>query len=188
MNWRQIAIVILLPVVAVAVVVALIVSGESDDDPPEPVTDYPYEIETFPDLGRDHFQTGLTFDRYNSNPPTSGPHASTFIQWGIYEEPVAKEIAVHNMEHAGVIVWYNCEGPDPLSAEECATLRNDLSSVVQPMIADGRSIIMTPYGGMSERIALTAWQHLDTLDEFDEERVRMFIETFECRFDPENLC
>ncbi len=47
---------------------------------------------------------------------------------------------------------------------------------------------MTPYTLMDSRIALTAWGYLDTFEEFDEARVRAFIETFECNFDPEGFC
>lgn len=155
---------------------------------PEPVTGYPYDLQVFEDIGRDHFQPGLIYDDYNSNPPTSGPHSSVFSQWGVFDEAVPKEVAVHNMEHAGVIVWYNCGGPEPLSAEDCATLRNSLSAIVQPQVADGAAILMTPYDDMPIRVALTGWQHLDTFDEYDETRVQTFIDTFECRFDPENFC
>lgn len=192
-NVRQIAIIILLPVVVVIIAVAAVTAiGGGDDDGSggaDLVTDYPYPIETFDDLGRDHFQPGIVYDDYNSNPPTTGPHSSAFVQWGVYEDPQPKEVMVHNMEHAGVIVWYNCEGgPEPLSGDECAQLRNDLRSLVQPMVADGRMIVMTPYLLMESRIAVTGWQHMDAFDEFDEERITTFIETFECRFDPERLC
>lgn len=168
---------------------ATVACGGGGDGEPDPVTDYPYPVQTFDDLGREHFPFGQAYNDYNSNPPTSGPHASRFEQWGIFEQPVPKEVAVHNMEHAGVIVWYNClGGPEPLDEDGCAQLKNNLASVVQPVVADGEMIIMTPYSEMEERIALTAWQHLDTFDEFDQQRVATFLETFECRFDPENLC
>lgn len=153
------------------------------------VSDYPYSMQTFDDLGRDHFSPGQLYDDYNSNPPTTGPHASAYAQWGIYEEPQPKEMMVHNMEHAGVIVWYNCEGGgQPLSAEECATLKNDLAATVQPALASGKRIVMTPYADMTNRIALTAWRHLDAFDEFDSQRVETFIETFNCHFDAEGFC
>ena len=171
-------------------VIVLAAACGSSDSEPEPITDYPYSsLEDFEDLGREHFAAGLTYDEYNSNPPTSGPHSSRFEEWGAFEQPVPKEVAVHNMEHAGVIVWYNCAGgAEALSADDCATLRNNLTALVQPQIADGARILMTTFDGMTDRIALTGWQHLDAFDEYDEARVQTFIDTFECRFDPENFC
>lgn len=180
MNLRA----LLIPAGLLAIVLTAACGSGSDL-----VTDYPYSgLQTFDDLGRDHFASGLTYDDYNSNPPTSGPH-SNLEAFRVHERPVAKETAVHNMEHAGVIIWYNCAGgPEPLSADDCATLRDNLTALVQPQIADRTHILMTPYDGMTDRIALTAWRHLDAFDEYDEARVQTFIDTFECRFDPEGLC
>ena len=44
---------------------------------------------------------------------------------------------------------------------------------------DRGKIIMAPYPGMESRIALTAWNYLDTFEEFDEERIVAFIEAHE---------
>ncbi len=62
--------------------------------------DYPYEEQTFEDLGRDRLPQGGRFDAYNSQPPTSGSHDSP-VAWGVYQGPVPKEKAVGNMEHGG---------------------------------------------------------------------------------------
>jgi hypothetical protein len=176
-------------VAAATLLAASYACGGGGNGDPAPVTDYPYPIQMFPELARDHFAVGQVYDQYNSNPPTSGPHASSPVQWGIYEEPVPKEMAVHNMEHAGAIVWYNCSGgPSPLSDDACATLKNDLAAIVQPAVASGEMLVMTPYPGMDTRIAMTGWQYLDAFDEFDAQRVQMFLDTFECRFDPEGFC
>ena len=40
----------------------------------------------------------------DSNPPTSGPHAPTWAEPGVYTEAVAKERLVHSMEHADVVI------------------------------------------------------------------------------------
>lgn len=150
---------------------------------------YPYPVQRIQEIqSRDHFPTGQTYDDYNSNPPTSGPHADTFAPVGVSELAVAKEVAVHNMEHAGVVVWYNCLAEPALDTDACATLRNQLSQVVLQELADGNAVLMTPYSQMDSRIALTAWGYLDTFEEFDEARVRAFIGTFECSFDPEHFC
>jgi len=156
-----------------------------------PVSNYPYPVQRFDEVqpGHQHLAAGQTFDGYNSNPPTSGPHAPAPAPWGISGVAIAKESAVHNMEHAGVVVWYNCNaGPTRATADQCARLRGDLEGVVLPLLSAGKKVVMTPYPGMDHRIALTAWQYLDAFDEFDAQRVKTFIATFECHTDVEHFC
>lgn len=177
----------------VGAVVGLILfggGGGSDDTGSSAVPDgYPYPVQAIERINdRSHFPAGQIYDAYNSNPPTSGPHAATFAQFAISDVAIAREIAVHNMEHAGVVVWYNCNAQPVLSGEDCTALRNELGATVQAAIASGKSVLMTPYAGMDQRIALTAWGFLDTFEEFDAARVQKFIETFECNFDPEHFC
>ncbi|MCH8346663.1 MAG: DUF3105 domain-containing protein, partial [Chloroflexi bacterium] len=47
--------------------------------------------------------------------------------------------------------------------------------------------LMAPYAGMEHLIALTAWRTLDTLDEFNEQRVQAFIDSFDRKFNPEGF-
>ena len=158
-------------------------SGQHNKEHP----DYPYSVQMFVDQGHQHFPVGeVKNGYYNSNPPTSGDHAAVPATWGVHDEAVPKEQAVHNMEHGGVVVWYNCDsGGQPLDANGCAALKNQLMAVVKPDVDDGMFIVMTPYSEMDSRIALTAWQYLDTFDNFDAARVRAFIASFECRSGPE---
>ncbi|HEY5640405.1 MAG TPA: DUF3105 domain-containing protein [Dehalococcoidia bacterium] len=171
------------------VAMLVLVAACSGGDEPLDLSEYAYPVQQIDEIeSRDHFPTGQTYDGYNSNPPTSGPHADTWAPVGVSDVAVAKEVAVHNMEHAGVVVWYNCQAEPVLDTDACATLRNQLSQVVLQEVAAGNEVVMTPYTLMDSRIALTAWGYLDTFSEFDEARVRAFIETFECNFDPEGFC
>jgi hypothetical protein len=103
--------------------------------------------------------------------------------------PVPKENALHNMEHGGVIVWYNCEAGDaPLARVDCDHLRDQLTAVIQPVVDAGKFVLMTAFSDMKHRIALTAWQTLDAFDGFDASRVQAFIASFECEFNPEGFC
>ena len=115
-----------------AIAFALLAGGKSLDTEAAPVEDYPYPVQMFPPDpgGRTHFAQGETYDDYNSNPPTSGPHTAA-VAPGVYDAPVPKESAVHNMEHGQVVVWYNCDGgPQPLDETACRTLRDDLAAIV----------------------------------------------------------
>ncbi|MCH7998301.1 MAG: DUF3105 domain-containing protein [Chloroflexi bacterium] len=169
--------------VLAVVAVAVLVSSGGDSRP-----DYPYTVQTFEDLGRDHLAPGQTYDFYNSDPPTTGPHAPLPAEWGVHDLPVAKEVLPHNMEHGGVVVQYDCSaGEAPLDDAGCQELRDQLAAITESNRSDGKLVLMVPYAGMEHTIALTAWRTLDTLDEFDEQRVQAFIDSFERKFNPEGF-
>jgi uncharacterized protein DUF3105 len=44
---------------------------------------------------------------YPSIPPASGPHAPTPLNAGIYRNPPPIDEAIHSLEHAAVIVWFD---------------------------------------------------------------------------------
>jgi len=123
-------------------------------------------------LGNRHIseaEVGLI--HYNSDPPTSGPHLPMIANWGIHQEPIKKELQVHNLEDGGVIVQYNC----PPARSECKPLIEKLAGVVRRY---GKNVILAPYPGLKEKIALTAWSRIDKLDDFDEDRIVRFIEAY----------
>jgi hypothetical protein len=121
----------------------------------------------FPDQGNLHVASADTqHEQYNSDPPTSGPHLPYIAPWGVHTRPIVRELQVHNLEDGGVVVQYNCECPDLVAKLKAVVDRYD------------RHVILAPYPGMKQKIALTAWTRLDTLDEFDEARVARFIEAY----------
>lgn len=123
----------------------------------------------YPNQGQEHLQPGQTYDSYNSNPPTSGPHDPKPVAWGVYDTPVPKEKLVHNLEHGGVLILYNC--PDG-----CPDLVNQLKQFGDRYVAGGQKVVVAPYPGMGSRLALVAWTYLDMFDELDPARVAQFIE------------
>ena len=162
---------------------ALGVFGGGGDKPA-----YPYPVQTFDDLGREHLAVGEVYDQYNSNPPTSGPHAPSPAPWGVSDTELPEEVPIHNMEHGGVVIWYDCQGgASPLGSAGCQQLRDQLAAIVRPAVAAGKEVLMTPYSGMTNRIALTAWQTLDAFDDFDQARIEAFMASYERRFNPENF-
>jgi hypothetical protein len=103
--------------------------------------------------------------RYASDPPTSGPHFAGAASWGIHDQPIPKALQVHNLEDGGVLVQYNCA--------DCDDLVRNLKDIV---LRYREKVILAPYPGMTARIALTAWAHIDAFDQFDEQRILRFIE------------
>ncbi len=167
---------------AVVAIVVLLSSG-GDSRP-----DYPFPVQTFEDLGREHLPAGQPYDFYNSNPPTSGPHAPQPAPWGVQGQPIPKEVPIHNMEHGGVVIWYDCSaGAAPLDEAQCQQLRDELADITSSKVGEGKLVLMVPYDSMDRRIALTAWRTLDAFDEFDGQRVQAFIASYERRFNPEGF-
>jgi hypothetical protein len=128
-------------------------------------------------MGRDHIPVGTSHTvRYNSNPPTSGPHYDPSARPGIYDEPIPDGYLIHSLEHGYVIISYNVQG---LSESEAAELVSRLAELAQQERI--WKLIVLPRADMEQRIALTAWQRIDTFDRFDARRIRRFISTWRDR-------
>ena len=110
-----------------------------------------------------HVPLGTPHPPYNSDPPTSGPHAPGLARWGVSSEPVSKEMQVHNLEDGGVVIQYSCQ--------DCPDLVKQLTTIAERY----DRVILAPYTGLDRKIALTAWGRIDKLDELDEARIVKFI-------------
>ena len=127
------------------------------------------------DQGGLHIPIGQEHPAYATVPATSGWHHSqplAPVRWGVHEEVVADEYRVHNLEHGGIGVHYDC--PDG-----CPELVEQLTAIVERARGEGLKVLMSPYPGMETAIALTAWTFIDKFDVFDEERVKAFISAHE---------
>ena len=147
---------------AVIVVAALIV-GVLLTRPPE-------LGKAIPQLAASH---GGSF-AYNSRPPTSGSHPTEGMPYGYSDSPIPAEAAVHNMEHGGVVVWYQPNDPD---------LALSVSQLVRGLGAS--CLVAGPYADMDSRVAATAWGRLLALDEFDGQQIRDFVDAYRGRTGPE---
>lgn len=107
---------------------------------------------------------------YNSNPPTSGPHVSSVAAWRSYTEPVEDEYLVHNMEDAGVILWYDLGTPE----------ENQRRVELLEEVARGYNrIVIAPRQDLGSQYVLTAWTRLQRFDDIDEEGMVRFIDAYE---------
>ena len=170
--------------VAAVIVVVTLALGGGDGDADRP--DYPYEVQTFEDIGRDHLAQGQTYESYNSNPPTTGAHAPAPAAWGVSDAALPKEVPLHNMEHGGVVIWYNCAASS-LDDDACRQLRDQLVQLTETAIDDGKLVLTLPYADLDYTIALTAWTVMDTLEAFDGQRIAAFIASYERAFNPEGF-
>lgn len=107
---------------------------------------------------------------YNSNPPTSGPHMPNVAAWGSYTEVVEDEYLVHNMEDAGVVLWYEMGTPEENEAHVAA---------LEEISRQWRRIVIAPREDLGSTYAFTAWTRLQRFDEIDEEAMVKFIDAYE---------
>lgn len=132
----------------------------------------------------------------NSNPPAGGPHwgnatcgdtaddSPAFCgpaRWGIYRTEWDPETVIHNMEHGGVVVWYNTDD---------GTIIDELEERLKNRLDSGDLIVLLPYADMEEEtIAVTGWTRLEKFSTADYtiERVDDAIDAFERRFNPEGF-
>lgn len=128
--------------------------------------------EKIPTLGRTHIPSRSPKPKYNSNPPTSGPHSGE-AKWGVHQQEVSEINQVHNLEHGGIMIQYNC---DALSQDNsCGKLKTELRAIYKKAREEDKKIILAPYSDMDRLIALTSWTRLQYFDEVDEPGMIKFI-------------
>jgi Protein of unknown function (DUF3105) len=108
---------------------------------------------------------------YPSYPPTSGQHSESPASWGFHTAPVIDELAVHNLEHGGVVVSQN-----NIAAADLSKLVALLTSYPKDQYGEVK-LLIRPYDKIAPgTIVLTAWNWIDELTAYDEARVRAFMD------------
>ena len=116
-----------------------------------------------------HLPVGQTI-AYPAYPPTSGQHSASASTWGLHTEPVLDELAVHNLEHGGVVVSHN-----NITADDLAKIRALLTSYPKDQYGEVK-LLIRPYDRIAPgTIVLTAWNWIDELTAYDEARVKAFM-------------
>lgn len=124
--------------------------------PTPPPTSTPAPVPTeyaVPDEGVAHIQLGDT-GVYEHYPPSSGQHYGQTVEWGFYEEEVQPEYYVHNLEHGGVVILYNCP-------EACPDTEDALFQLINQAPAEDVfgevKIIVSPNAKIESPVVALAW-------------------------------
>ncbi|MDH6181926.1 hypothetical protein M2152_002108 [Microbacteriaceae bacterium SG_E_30_P1] len=163
------AIVGAIAVVALIVTFVVIVPSTQPQSAPDPVASGdPGDIEiegliTYDDLTANHVEDVVT---YTMTPPAGGDHSATWLNCGVYTEPVPDMNAVHSLEHGAVWVTYN---PDDIDADAIAELRTQLPSSY---------IVISPYDGLDSPLVASAWGAQVPLDSVTDERLQSFLQKY----------
>jgi hypothetical protein len=112
----------------------------------------PLERPVLADPSRDHLASGESF-AYRDPPAAAGPHDPTPLpaEPHVRIEPVAETRAVHNLEHAYVLVWFRPIADGGLSEATIDALAR--------LATDEDRVIMAPYPDLPDgtALALVAW-------------------------------
>ncbi len=115
----------------------------------------------FPDASFNHVALGTIVD-YGSNPPAGGDHYPYWAIWGIHSDAVPPEYFVHNEEHGGVVLLYNCPG-DGGCPDIVATLTQIMNDQpVDPLCTEQGTgvpnrMLMTPDPDIPGPVAAASW-------------------------------
>jgi hypothetical protein len=176
-----------LGVVGLIVIAALFAFGGDNDSGsgPSALREAGCTLQAFPAQSRDHVQGLPKGFKYNSSPPTSGPHHPQPAPFDVYEEPVEQFRLVHNLEHGGVVIQYGRRVPE-----------QTVNQIVEWYRDDPNGIVIAPLPSLGNTIALAAWTAevdasggaeargegiLAKCERFDEEAFDSFMDEFAFR-------
>jgi hypothetical protein len=144
-------------------------------------------LHSIPEEDGAHMPSGTLID-WSSNPPATGAHFPSWAAWDRIYESIERGYWVHNAEHGGVILLYNC----PLG---CPDVVDDLLAVARDAAPDDTCtapvtkrilIAKDPLLPEGTQVAAVAWSRYYTASCFDE-----YISTFvraQYRKGPEDTC
>jgi len=131
--------------------------------------------EEIPIMNSSHITVDSDPGRYDSDPPTSGPHYPEEAQAGFYDTNSYKYPAgylVHNLEHGYIIFWYNCV---KLSENACSELKSQIKAVMDE--ANNVKVIAYPWDSIDAPIVLTSWGRLQKMETFNAAQARAFYKS-----------
>jgi hypothetical protein len=106
---------------------------------------------------------------YRDNPPASGNHYPVPAPWGI--GTVQREQWVHNLEHGGIVMLYNCPAG-------CAADQQKLVAIMNGRKVDQFNevrVLITPDSLMPHKFAAIAWGWRLQMDVIDAAEINCFI-------------
>ena len=138
-----------------------------------------------PDAGTTHVSPGVDCrspgapcgaDPYSSLPGTSGPHwdPSGIANWGVYSTPQPETQVIHNLEHGGIVIWYD---PERLDAEGVDALTSYVTTEVASGVSGRYKFILSPWGGndpLPAAVVATAWRYSLELETADTDAIDAF--------------
>jgi hypothetical protein len=140
---------------AAAALVAIVLLTGGGIDERAALADAGCTLQSFPALpnkpNHSDVPTLATKPKWNSFPPTSGPHFGNSAVWDFYDTPVLLVQTLHNLEHGGVVIHY---GPGVAQAE--------VDKIRELYNQDPFGLIVAPLPANKDKITLSAWTAPDS--------------------------
>ena len=124
---------------------------------------YEDRVQLFPGILGSHTTDPVT---YEQTPPVGGPHNPVWLNCGVYTEPQKNENAVHALEHGAIWITYDPDFIDPNKVDALIALAPTTYSVI------------SPYQGLGEMMAVSAWGAQLRFVDVDDPAVIQFIDQF----------
>jgi Protein of unknown function (DUF3105) len=127
--------------------------------------------QAFPDQGARHVPPGQRGEaRYNSDPPTSGPHVAQAVRGDAIA--LTDDQVLHALELGNVVLAYGSAAPPPALRR----LALETSGPFDPaLVQAGQAVLLDRRPGTAGAIAL-AWRHLLRTSSPADPKLRRFVE------------
>jgi hypothetical protein len=135
-------------VVVVAALGYSLLGGSASSDAPKLLEAAGCTVQTVSALPGVHSITtpSGTSPKWNTSPPTSGPHYQVPAIWGAYTEPLLAAQVVHNLEHGGIFIQYGDKVPQATIGELKGFYDTHLNGT-----------LLAPLPSLGSKIALGVW-------------------------------
>lgn len=125
------------------------------------------DVESFPQMGRDHLTQGEAVPDYNSSPATSGDHLPSPADCGIYTSEIPDEIQVHNLEHGVVAIQYQ-PGVD----------QSDIQALEEYARTKPSHVLVAPRADLDDPVVVTSWTRMLRLPNADIDTIDVYYDQF----------
>ncbi len=108
------------------------------------------------------------------HPAVGGDHSPTWLNCGVYDQPVPNERAVHDLEHGAVWITYR----PSLPASEVRQLQAFEARQSLVGATGSRYVDVSPYPGLSSPIVISSWGPQLRVSSPTDPRLQCFVDTF----------
>ena len=121
-----------------------------------------------------------TSAKWNTNPPTNGPHYQVPAIWGSYTSPVNPAQLVHNLEHGGIFILYGKTVPQA-TIDQLRTFydRHQNATILAPLPSLGSQIALGVWTTKSASDRNNGTAYLAKCPTFDENAYAAFFSSYQ---------